>query len=272
MSFFLSPLLNATPLQCFAAGAALCATSLGTTFTILRTSGLVKSRLGVVLASAAMMDDVIGLVMVQVIANLGTTSNGQFSWRTVVRPLGVSLGFAIGVPFICWAAIRRLATKRLGGSLGRVLEMEHIPFILQTVSLCGMVTAAIYAGTSSLFAAYLAGAVISWWDDIRHKDIVKKVEKSQSVMTSEGRATGQSSAVSNLAITGQVTAGPDAILSTSPAVISKRATSGLEVYEKYYSTALHRVLKPFFFVRLLLESPCQLFRQHFVGRMPANYT
>ncbi|KAK2865228.1 hypothetical protein FQN49_003791, partial [Arthroderma sp. PD_2] len=65
IAFVLQPLAKATPLQAFAAGAALCSTSLGTTFTILNTSGLLATRLGTVLSSAAMMDDVIGLVMVQ---------------------------------------------------------------------------------------------------------------------------------------------------------------------------------------------------------------
>lgn len=53
-------LANATPLQAFAAGAALCSTSLGTTFTVMQTSGLSATRMGVVLTSAAMMDDVVG--------------------------------------------------------------------------------------------------------------------------------------------------------------------------------------------------------------------
>jgi Kef-type K+ transport system membrane component KefB len=60
LSYVLLKLCDATLLQAFAAGAALCSTSLGTTFTVLSTSGLVKTRMGVVLASAAMMDDVVG--------------------------------------------------------------------------------------------------------------------------------------------------------------------------------------------------------------------
>ena len=60
LSFCLLPLTGATLLEAFAAGAALCSTSLGTTFTVLSTSGLVATRLGVVLSSAAMMDDVVG--------------------------------------------------------------------------------------------------------------------------------------------------------------------------------------------------------------------
>jgi Kef-type K+ transport system membrane component KefB len=59
-SYILMVIANATPLQAFAAGAALCSTSLGTTFTVMQTSGLNVTRMGVVLTSAAMMDDVVG--------------------------------------------------------------------------------------------------------------------------------------------------------------------------------------------------------------------
>src|SRR6478735_10368515 len=98
ISFAVMSMLNATPLQAFAAGAALCSTSLGTTFTILGTSGLSTTRLGVVLTSAAMMDDVVGLIMVQVISNLG---GDAFDAITVVRPIMVSLAFAIVIPIMC---------------------------------------------------------------------------------------------------------------------------------------------------------------------------
>jgi Kef-type K+ transport system membrane component KefB len=60
LSYCLMLFADATPLQAFAAGAALCSTSLGTTFTVIETSGLRHTRLGVVLTSAAMMDDVVG--------------------------------------------------------------------------------------------------------------------------------------------------------------------------------------------------------------------
>ena len=71
-AFCVRRLASATPLQAFAAGAALCSTSLDTTFTILNTSGVTNTRLGTVLTSAAMMDDVVGLVLVQVISKLGS--------------------------------------------------------------------------------------------------------------------------------------------------------------------------------------------------------
>lgn len=59
-SYVLMKMGEATPLKAFAAGAALCATSLGTTFAVMSASGLITTRMGVVLTSAAMMDDVVG--------------------------------------------------------------------------------------------------------------------------------------------------------------------------------------------------------------------
>ncbi|KAI6784131.1 sodium/hydrogen exchanger family protein [Emericellopsis cladophorae] len=106
LSFTLGPIIGASPLQAFAAGAALCATSLGTTFTVLGTSGLSATRMGVVLTSAAMMDDVVGLIMVQVVSNLGGGS--KFSAVTVIRPVSVSLGFMTLVPAVWIELLSRI--------------------------------------------------------------------------------------------------------------------------------------------------------------------
>ena len=170
LSFVLIPLVSATKLQAFAAGAALCSTSLGTTFTVLATSGLVHSRLGVVLTSAAMLDDVVGLIMVQVISNLG---DGPVRPITVLRPIIVSCGLVLVLCLICRFVLRPLGNiavprvpvrpavketlKRSGKSLKVVLD-----FLVLT----GLVAGATYAGTSNLFAAYLAALLVSWLDGL----------------------------------------------------------------------------------------------------------
>ncbi|PWO20996.1 EntF, Non-ribosomal peptide synthetase [Pyrenophora tritici-repentis] len=168
LSYTLQGLLDATPVQAFAAGAALCSTSLGTTFTLLASSGLASSRLGVVLTSAAIMDDVVGLVMVQVISNLGDDS---FSWVTVARPVLVSIAFALVAPLLClfvakpvtaWLNSYREADPN--APWNSLLQKSQTAFTIHTLILIGLVTGAAYAGTSNLFAAYIAGAAISWWD------------------------------------------------------------------------------------------------------------
>ena len=90
-SFALQIFASATPFQAFAAGAALCSTSLGTIFSSWSASHLASTRLGTVLTSAAIIDDVIGLIMVQVISNLASPAS-SFSAVTIVRPLAVSVG------------------------------------------------------------------------------------------------------------------------------------------------------------------------------------
>ncbi|KAJ3497580.1 hypothetical protein NLG97_g1791 [Lecanicillium saksenae] len=232
LSFILVYITDATPLQCFAAGAALCSTSLGTTFTVLGTSGLVESRLGVVLTSAAMMDDVVGLVMVQIISNLGR-SGASFDAIVVVRPLLVSLGFAIAAPLICifiaspmtkWLNGRREENPQ--GNLNRIMQKKGTAFVLHTLILIAYIASASYVGTSNLYAAYIAGASISWWDS--------SVDHTRSIGVEESGARATIEVVT--------------VVHPNRADDSSIDTSGLGTYEGIYSVAVNRVLRPFFFL------------------------
>ncbi|KAG5801593.1 hypothetical protein H9Q74_013753 [Fusarium xylarioides] len=158
LSFAVMPMLNATPLQAFAAGAALCSTSLGTTFTILGTSGLSATRLGVVLTSAAMMDDVIPALC-----------------RFIVLPLTVRLNF-----------FRKAnPTSRIS----KIFAMSQTAFVIHTGYLLGIVIGATFAGTSSLLASYIAGATISWWDsDAPHLE-AQEISNNATEATGEGVVT-----------------------------------------------------------------------------------
>lgn len=167
LSFVLMKLVSATPLQAFSAGATLSTTSLGTTFTILSTTGLSSTRLGTVTTSAAMLDDVIGLVMVQIISNLGD-SDDSFTAVTVVRPLFVSIGFGVGVMLMCRFVFRPIIVKILQSKMifPQFIYSSQFAFLGHTAALVGLVAGATYAGTSSLFAAYLAGVISSWFDGL----------------------------------------------------------------------------------------------------------
>ncbi|KAK9239191.1 Sodium/hydrogen exchanger family-domain-containing protein [Lipomyces kononenkoae] len=167
LSFVLSKLVRATAIQAFGAGAALGATSLGTTFTVLSTTELIKTRLGVVITSAAMLDDVVGLVMVEVVQNLGSSSNSSTP-IAVVRPVFVSIGFAVGFVLVCKFILRPLINRALSNThvFPKFTKSFNFAFLAHTCILVAMVAGATYAGTSSLFAAYLTGALISWFDEL----------------------------------------------------------------------------------------------------------
>jgi Kef-type K+ transport system membrane component KefB len=85
--------------ETFIIGAALSTTSLGTTFAVISSASkgvdLSQTRVGAVLVSAAVIDDVTGLVMSSVIHDLGEVSDGG----------SVNLGWLIGRPIVASAAM-----------------------------------------------------------------------------------------------------------------------------------------------------------------------
>ena len=290
LSFSLLRLVDATPLQAFAAGAALCSTSLGTTFTVLKTSALTKSRLGVVLTSAAMMDDVVGLIMVQIISNLNPGGHAISATR-VVRPVLVSLAFAIIVPlcsrFLFLPSWRWLDANNALRLFKEVLLRRETPFVIHTSLLLAFVTGASYAGTSNLFAAYLAGALISWWD-IETGSLVARRDPSPTLAagtnskdnvhencagtTQEDKGDGlqQDTACQvpseGSLIRGPISEGPfrsrvpsvalqmpskatQTTSETTVPLLHVRPGTGVAVYEHYYLVPVDKILKPLFFVR-----------------------
>ncbi|KAH0403000.1 Sodium/hydrogen exchanger, partial [Aureobasidium melanogenum] len=282
MSFVLVGLLGATPVQAFAAGAALCSTSLGTTFTILSTSGLDKSRLGVILSSAAMLDDVVGLVMVQVISNLGRSAD-SFSAVTVVRPVFVSIAFAVVVPAICWAIVKPI-TKHLFSGIASTGYREKEPsrfrkwactpvaaFVCHTLVLLGLITGSTYAGTSNLFAAYIAGAVINWWDALVSTTLQEQRPSPTIVKKTHKGKKASASAASQVTFSG-----PSSDVSpptTKETVIGQPASQthdrlkGAVIYEHMYAPAVNSILKPFFFASIGFSIPItQMFRGAIVWR------
>ncbi|KAF2028468.1 hypothetical protein EK21DRAFT_101794 [Setomelanomma holmii] len=271
LSYTLQGLLDTTPVQAFAAGAALCSTSLGTTFTVLASSGLSTSRFGVVMTSAAMMDDVLGLVMVQVISDLG---GDDFSWVTVFRPVLVSVAFAVLAPIVClivvkpvtiWLNLYRQAHP--AAALVKVLQKPEASLAVHTLLLIGLITGATYAGTSNLFAAYIAGASLSWWDtELPHPAI--KDASSSSIQAQEikaGRAPRASS-------TGRAPSGARDdngqvardVHEQSPSVATsdrideqdhRADTCGSAIYTRYYHPAVSVILQPLFFASIGFSIP-----------------
>lgn len=282
LSYSLLSIASASNLQAFAAGAALCSTSLGTTFNLLKTTTLSSTRLGVVLTSAAMLDDVVGLIMVQIISNLGSTS-GSLRTATVVRPVFVSIGFAVVLIFVCRyifrPTMRYLPVRNVAK---RLLSNSTTYFLVCTTLLLSLITSASYAGTSVLFATYLSGAAISWLGTIHTEEEASETPTNSSPLTSPATASTAhvlSSSVSGsneqslferqqenvheishqpgIELRGRVrqqpTPPPEVHKSVSAkpmkGSVQEQGTRGSRMYDDYYAPAVDHILKPFFFVR-----------------------
>ncbi|KAL2267910.1 hypothetical protein VTJ83DRAFT_5187 [Remersonia thermophila] len=194
---------GSAPLEAFIVGTALCSTSLGTTFAILSSASKAKThpsetqadsdqtlcagpsrtgvdysqtRVGTVLVSAALIDDVCGLVLISVIHNLrdvagleaaGTSSGHEASsspslgW-IIGRPVLASALLALLTPavamFAAGPAYRRFFEPRIRAAR-RWARLANV--LLMAVVLSAFLAIAAYAGASMLLGAFLAGAFLS---------------------------------------------------------------------------------------------------------------
>ncbi|KAK3626467.1 hypothetical protein LTR22_023161 [Elasticomyces elasticus] len=152
--------------ETFIIGAALSATSLGTTFAVIasasKTVDLGQTRVGAILVSAAVIDDVTGLVMSSVIHDLGSIAGGHdvnLGWL-IGRPIVASAAMAILTPvlskYVLAPFFRRYIERRFA-------KFDHISnMALMILVLCAFITIAAYAGTSVLFGAFLAGSFLTY--------------------------------------------------------------------------------------------------------------
>lgn len=152
--------------ETFIIGAALSATSLGTTFAVISGASkivdLSQTRVGAILVSAAVIDDVTGLVMSSVIHDLGSISDGgdvNLGWL-IGRPILASALMAIFTPILSkWVLaplFRRYVEKRFAA-------YDHLSnIVLMTLVLSAFISIAAYAGTSILFGAFLAGSFLTY--------------------------------------------------------------------------------------------------------------
>ncbi|KAF8518617.1 Sodium/hydrogen exchanger family-domain-containing protein [Gautieria morchelliformis] len=234
LSFLLIP-LGASPLQCFSAGASLSATSLGTAFATLSSSGLLNTEVGTVLTSAAMLDDVVGLVMLQVVTGLSTGQGTASDFgKTIGRALGTSVGLVLIVVLVCrlilrplyrpvtswlWSPERSHLVKRAVGGV-------YFPLVTHTALLLILVVSGSYAGTSALLAAFVAGVMVRWWGDavVPNKDVHKAPNDEPGH--------------------------PEA-----NAAVRRTPHTGLQIYERFYSLSTEQILKPFFFASIGFSMP-----------------
>ncbi|KAK8086588.1 Sodium/hydrogen exchanger family-domain-containing protein [Apiospora phragmitis] len=244
LSFLLGPLAGAAPLQSFAAGAALCSTSLGTTFTVLSTSGG------------------------------GAAGGNNIAPAIVVRPVFVSVAFAVAVPLACRFVLRPLMAyvwrkkqstskkqkhseqEQSRGLLSRLTQAGQSALLVQTGVLLGLVAAAGYAGASVLLAAYLAGIVASWWRDERAA-LVAASPSSEQVVTGGASSTAEDTGSSS-APHPPTTAREDNANASSDSRqqgAAPKETDTRDMYSTYYGDSVERILKPFFFASIGFSIP-----------------
>ncbi|KAJ5409972.1 uncharacterized protein N7487_004331 [Penicillium crustosum] len=139
----------------------------GTTFAVISSTShsvnLAETRVGSVLVSAAVIDDVVGLVMLSVIGDLGKLSGSgdsvNLGWL-IGRPIVASIGMAAVTPIVTKWVFAPFFRKFIEHRFARYDHISNI--ILMTLVLSAFISIAGFTGTSVLFGAFLAGVFLTY--------------------------------------------------------------------------------------------------------------
>ncbi|OJJ89385.1 uncharacterized protein ASPGLDRAFT_21500 [Aspergillus glaucus CBS 516.65] len=162
------------------------------------------------------------------------------------------IGMAWGVPggnfsWVTWVfcclyevakAVRSIQAKKLYVHFPEEMMSMNFGFVAHMCLLVGMVAGATYTGTSGLFAAYLAGASITWLDELLMTISTDSSTEGIGLQNRSTQGTGNSSRSST---TSQQTESTVAI----------KHPTGEEVFERLCKEPLKRVLSPLFICTLL---------------------
>lgn len=151
-------------LETFIVGAALSTTSIGTTFVVISSSANIDfthTKVGTVLVSAALFDDVVGLIMVSVISTLGGIGDGgdvNIAW-IIGRPIVASIAIGAISPLLARYGAGPLYRRLVERRIASIAHKATIVIMLLVLSAHLVVSA--YAGASLLFGAFLAGTFLN---------------------------------------------------------------------------------------------------------------
>jgi len=135
------------------AGASLTATSVGITARVLSDLGRLKDPEGQVILGAAIIDDVIGLVILAVVS--GLTSGAEVTALGAAQTAGVAFGFLI---------VTLLLGRWLVPAVDRVMQwldlLPGTPTILAVITMLGIAWLADRAGSALIIGAFAAGLLL----------------------------------------------------------------------------------------------------------------
>ncbi len=146
-------LMGRAEVEALFVGAALVATSTGITARTLRDLGVIRSTEARIILGAAVIDDILSLLVLAVVAGLGGARRS--SPFDVVFLLLEALGFVAFVALVGSGIVRRYGPRL------RTTEEPNVPFVLAVGICLGLAVLASQIGLSPIVGAFLAGMVLA---------------------------------------------------------------------------------------------------------------
>ena len=146
-------LWGASHLEAIFVGAAMVATSVGITAQVLRSKGLLNDQASQIILAAAVIDDVLGLIVLAVVSGLG---RDKLNVLEIVLTAAMAIGFTLAIA--TWGT---RTVSRFVPHLRRTFAVGEVEFNLALVLLFSLSVLAVYAGVAAIIGAFLAGMALS---------------------------------------------------------------------------------------------------------------
>jgi len=145
-------------------GATLTATSVGITARVLSDLGQMRTQEAKIIIGAAIIDDVLGLVILTVVSGLAAGAS--------VEPLGILRVFAVAVGFLVVAVlVGRFAAPRVFDLVVR-MRVRYVLLVFAIAFALGLAATAALVGSALIIGAFAAGVILSGtnqFDTIEHE-------------------------------------------------------------------------------------------------------
>lgn len=165
---------NHNPLTHWFVGATLSATSVGITARVLADLKKTTSPEGTIILGAAVIDDVLGLIVLAVVAGIIQAADQGVAFQpiSVLAIVGKALGFLIGALFVGrWLSRRTFKLAAGLGGTGMLLSLS-IAFCFGLAWLAGL------AGLAPIVGAFAAGLVL---DEAQYRELKARDPKRRDV-------------------------------------------------------------------------------------------
>ena len=146
-------------------GAAMVATSVGITARVLGQMGLLSLKTSRIILGAAVIDDVLGLIILSVVTSL---AKGGVNYAQIITTSGLAIGFTVFVALVGERAVRKVHPRV------ERLRLGHSVFLFGLALCIGLAFVASYIGVAAIIGAFLAGMALS--ESVEGTDMPRQVE------------------------------------------------------------------------------------------------
>ena len=152
-------LWGASRIEAIFTGAAMVATSVGITAQVLAAKGLLGARASKVILAAAVIDDVIGLIVLAIVSSM---AKGEVNYLDLGLTATLAIGFTILVAKLGTGTMQRIVPR-----LQKRMSLAEAEFALAMSLLFALSLLAVYAGVAAIIGAFLAGMALS--ETVEHR-------------------------------------------------------------------------------------------------------